>query len=67
VKKGANWTLRQIGKRNLRLNHAALATCETLRRAGTAAGRWVAADARRELTSDAVQRRLRAKAERGTH
>ncbi len=61
VKKAVNWALRNIGKRNLACNAAAIATAEQIRADGTRAGRWIAADALRELRSDAVQRRLRAK------
>jgi len=61
VKKAVNWALRNIGKRNLRCNVAAIAAAEQIRADGTRAGRWIAADALRELRSDAVQRRLRAK------
>jgi 3-methyladenine DNA glycosylase AlkD len=58
VKKAVNWALRQIGKRNGVLNAAAVATAERLRESGSKAARWVASDARRELTSDAVRVRL---------
>jgi 3-methyladenine DNA glycosylase AlkD len=58
VRKAVNWALRNIGKRNLRLNRDAIATAERIRRAGTPAGRWIAADALRELRSEAVQQRL---------
>jgi 3-methyladenine DNA glycosylase AlkD len=58
VRKAANWALRNIGKRNRRLNRAAIESAERIRRAGTRAGRWIAADALRELKSDGVQRRL---------
>ncbi len=61
VRKAVNWTLRNIGKRNLRLNTAAIATGERLRKRGTRAARWIAADALRELRSDAVHARLRRK------
>lgn len=61
VKKAVNWALRNIGKRNRRLNREALATAERIRREGTRAGRWIAADALRELRSQAVQQRLRRK------
>ena len=64
VRKAVNWALRNIGKRNLRLNAAAIATGERLRKRESRAARWVAADALRELRSDAVQTRLR-KRERG--
>jgi 3-methyladenine DNA glycosylase AlkD len=59
VKKAVNWALRQIGKRNLALNAAAIATAEAIRADGTRSGRWIAADALRELRGEAVQRRLR--------
>lgn len=59
VKKGVNWALRQIGKRNIPLNRAALAACREIRAIDSRAARWIAADARRELESAAVQRRLR--------
>jgi len=59
VKKAVNWALRQIGKRNRRLNAAAIETAEQLRATGTRSGRWIAADALRELRSDSVQARLR--------
>ena len=58
VRKAVNWALRNIGKRNLRLNRAAIASAERIRRQDTRAARWIAADALRELRSDAVQRRL---------
>lgn len=61
VKKAVNWALRQTGKRNPALHRRALATAEALRASGTRAARWIAADALRELRSDAVRARLRAK------
>jgi 3-methyladenine DNA glycosylase AlkD len=62
VKKAVNWALRNIGKRNVRLNREAIRAAERIRRQDTSAARWIAADALRELKSDAVQRRLRHKA-----
>ena len=59
MKKAVNWALRQIGKRNRRLNAAAIATAREILELDTRAGRWIARDALRELTSDAVQRRLK--------
>jgi 3-methyladenine DNA glycosylase AlkD len=60
VKKGASWALRQIGKRNRALNIAAVGLARTLASdADSASARWVGADALRELTSAAVQARLR--------
>jgi 3-methyladenine DNA glycosylase AlkD len=61
VKKAVNWALRQIGKRNAALNAAAIATGEAIRASGTRSGRWIAADAQRELRSEAAQRRLATK------
>lgn len=58
VRKAANWALRNIGKRNLPLNRAAIASAKRIQRQGTKSARWIAADALRELTSDAVQSRL---------
>ncbi len=62
VKKALNWALRNIGKRSLRLNRAAIRTAEKIRKQNSFAARWIAADALRELRSEAVQRRLRRKA-----
>jgi 3-methyladenine DNA glycosylase AlkD len=61
VKKAVNWALRQIGKRNLVLNAAAITTGEAIRKIDSPSARWIAADALRELHSDAVQQRLRLK------
>jgi 3-methyladenine DNA glycosylase AlkD len=61
VRKAVNWALRNIGKRNLRLNRAAVATAKRLRGKESRAARWVAADALRELEGAAVQARLRRK------
>ena len=61
VKKAVNWTLRQVGKRNLSLNVAAIGAAREIQERGTKAARWIAADALRELTGDAVQERLRRK------
>jgi 3-methyladenine DNA glycosylase AlkD len=61
VRKAVNWALRNIGKRNLRLNGDAIRAAERIRLRGSRAARWIAADALRELKSDAVQTRLRRK------
>ena len=61
VKKAVNWALRNIGKRNLKLNREAIRVAEKLRKRDSRAARWIAADALRELRSQAVQRRLRQK------
>jgi 3-methyladenine DNA glycosylase AlkD len=59
VKKAVNWALRQIGKRNLRLNGLAVGVAEQIRKTDSTAARWIAADALRELTSDKVRQRLK--------
>jgi 3-methyladenine DNA glycosylase AlkD len=64
VRKAVNWALRQIGKRNLSLNEAAIRTGERILADGPRAARWVASDALRELRSEAVQARLRSRAAR---
>lgn len=61
VKKAVNWALRQLGKRNRRLNALAIRTAERIRRTDSRAARWIAADALRELTCGAVQARLQKK------
>ncbi len=59
VKKAVNWALRQMGKRNRRLNRAAIAAARRIRGLKSSSARWIAADALRELASPAVQKRLR--------
>jgi 3-methyladenine DNA glycosylase AlkD len=59
VKKAVNWALRNVGKRNLNLNRAAINTAKEIQRLDSKTARWIAADAIRELESDAVQSRLR--------
>ena len=60
VKKAVSWALRQIGKRNRRLNRAAAAAAKRLAEKGESPeARWVGRDALRELTSEPVRSRLR--------
>jgi 3-methyladenine DNA glycosylase AlkD len=59
VKKSVNWALRDIGKRNLALNAAAIATAERLIAQPSAPARWNGRDALGELTSEKVQAMLR--------
>jgi 3-methyladenine DNA glycosylase AlkD len=61
VKKAVNWALRNIGKRSVRLNGEAIRAAERIREQGSRSARWIAADALRELKSDAVQKRLQRK------
>jgi len=58
VRKGVNWALRQIGKRNEELRAAACETARRIRQRDTSSARWIAGDALRELNSPAVRARL---------
>src|SRR4029077_9443779 len=49
VKQAVNWALRNIGKRNIRLNQEAIRVAEKIRQQGSRSARWIAADALREL------------------
>ena len=49
VKKAVNWSLRQIGKRNVALCSQALAVAAEMLKLGSKAARWAARDAIREL------------------
>ena len=61
VKKAVNWALRHIGKRNRNLNQAALKMAYEIKKIDAKPARWIAADAIRELESEAVQKRLSTK------
>jgi len=61
VKKAVNWALRQIGKRNLVLNKAAIQTATEIKKIDSPAARWIASDALRELLSETIQKRLNRK------
>lgn len=58
VKKAVNWALRNIGKRNLRLNEAAIKAAKEIQLIDSKAARWIAADAIRELEGERAQKRL---------
>lgn len=59
VKKGVNWTLRQIGKRSPMLHAAALPLAEKLAASEDPTARWIGSDAARELRSPKTLARLR--------
>ena len=61
VKKAVSWALRHIGKRNTRLNKAAVKAAREIATIDSRAARLIAAGAIRELTSDAVRARLAAR------
>ena len=58
VKKAASWALRNVGKRNPLLNQIALQWARDIQQINSKAARWIAADAIRELESEAVLNRL---------
>jgi 3-methyladenine DNA glycosylase AlkD len=59
VKKAVSWALRNIGKRNPKLNQAALELAGEIRGVNSRAAHWIAADAIRDLTSETVRRRFK--------
>jgi 3-methyladenine DNA glycosylase AlkD len=71
VRKAVNWALRNIGKRDLRLHAAAIATAEAIlaeaeeraaadrKDPAARSGRWIARDALRELRSEKTVERVR--------
>ena len=61
VKKAVNWALRNIGKRNPNLNKKAIETAKEIQQMDSRSAKWIASDAIRELTSNAVQERLQKK------
>lgn len=58
VKKAISWALRNIGKRNLHLNEAAIMVANEIQRIDSKAARWIASDTLRELESEKIQARL---------
>lgn len=59
VKKAVNWAIRQIGKRNLRLNKIMVDLCYELLLKDDKSSRWIANDAIRELTNEKIVERLK--------
>jgi 3-methyladenine DNA glycosylase AlkD len=60
VKKAVSWALRGIGRRTVALNQKSIALAKKLAASEAAAPRWIGKDALRELSSAAVQKRLKA-------
>jgi 3-methyladenine DNA glycosylase AlkD len=58
VKKAVNWALRQIGKRNLALNIAAIECARRIGAQNSKPAHWIASNALKELTSESVQTRI---------
>jgi 3-methyladenine DNA glycosylase AlkD len=63
VRKAVNWALRNIGKRNARLNQLSIATAREIAQIDSKSARWIASDALRELTGEKVQHRLKISAD----
>ena len=59
VKKAVNWALRNIGKRNRVLNKKAIEVAREIQEVDSKTAKWIASDALRELTSQAIQERLK--------
>jgi 3-methyladenine DNA glycosylase AlkD len=59
VKKAVNWALRSIGKRNMNLHQVAMQAAQEIQKMDSKSARWIASDAIRDLSSDAVQKKLR--------
>lgn len=58
VKKAVNWALRQIGKRNAGLNSKSIEIANQILQIDSKSAHWIASDALRELTSEAVQKKI---------
>lgn len=59
VKKSVNWALRNIWKRNQRLNAGAVACAYRIAKVDSRSAHWIASDALRELTSEKTLARLK--------
>lgn len=59
VKKAVSWALRNIGKRNRRLNQLALQVAEEIGCRDSRPALWIARDVIRELSSEKVQARIK--------
>ena len=58
VKKAVNWSLRQIGKKNMNLNKIAIKTAKDISKINSKSAKWIASDALRELTDKKVKKRF---------
>ena len=67
VMKAVNWALRQIGKRNPRLNKEAIKAAERIRKLDPKSAKWIASDAIRELRSEPVKARFERARKRSLH
>ncbi len=67
VMKAVNWALRQIGKRNPRLNSEAIKAAEQIHKLDSKSAKWIASDALRELRSEPVRERFERARKRSLH
>ncbi len=58
IQKAVSWALRNIGKRNENLNQRAVILARQIHETATKPAKWVGSDVLRELTSEAVHKRL---------
>lgn len=58
VRKSVNWALRQIGKRNKKLNRQAIKLAKEIQKIDAKSAAWVASNALTELMGENVQKRL---------
>ncbi|MEM5778106.1 MAG: DNA alkylation repair protein [Candidatus Aenigmatarchaeota archaeon] len=56
VKKAVNWALRQIGKRNKRLQKEAIKTAKEIQKIDSKSARWIASDTIKELESKKIKK-----------
>ena len=58
VRKAVNWSLRNIGKRNISMNKKAIKISKEIQKIESKTAKWIANDAIRELTSEKIQQRF---------
>lgn len=61
VKKAVSWSLRNIGKRNPKLNKVAIEAAKEIQKIDSKSAKWIAADTVRDLTTATAQKRMKQK------
>ena len=59
VKKAVNWALRQIGKRNKKLNKEAIKLAREIQKIDSKSSKWIANNALAELTNEKIKARIK--------
>jgi 3-methyladenine DNA glycosylase AlkD len=59
VKKAVSWALRNIGKRNPKLNKVAIKAAKEIQKIDSKSAKWIAADTILDLMGATAQKRLR--------